>query len=185
VNEPQKKDWLTDEELIILSITTADNRWMGVLLERYTLLMLGVAMNYLKNRTRAENAVQQVFLKVITYHYLKEINNFKGWLYVLVRNYCLQVLRNQKIIQTLEEIAESETEKVTPLDITERKEQELRDALLHLSYEQKVVIELFYLKDQSYEQIMRETGYSFMQVKSYIQNGKRNLKNILNRNAGD
>ena len=184
MNEPQKQDWLTDEELIVLSGTTGDNHWMGVLLERYTLLMLGVAMKYLKNRTRAEDAVQQVFLKVIGYSSLNEINNFNGWLYVLVRNQCFQVLRNQKIIQTLEEIV-AEAEEVTSPDFTERKEQELRDALLHLSYEQKVVIELFYLKDQSYEQIMQETGYSFMQVKSYIQNGKRNLKNILKQKAGD
>jgi RNA polymerase sigma-70 factor (ECF subfamily) len=52
----------------------------------------------------------------------------------------------------------------------------LEEALKQLGAEQRHCIELFYLGQKSYQQIMTETGLSFKQVKSFIQNGKRNLK---------
>ena len=55
----------------------------------------------------------------------------------------------------------------------------INEALARLSEEQRVTISLFYLEHNSYEQIISVTGYTFMQVKSYIQNGKRNLRTIL------
>lgn len=161
--------------------SSEDNKWFGILLQRYTLLLLGVAMKYLKNRTLAEDAVQQVFLKSLTSLPEEDIHNFKGWLYILTRNHCLQLLRNQPnypieitAIQVAEEVAEQENEILatcTP--------EKINAALEYLSEEQKQSIVLFYLEKMSYQQIMEQTGYNFMQVKSYIQNGKRNLKQIL------
>ncbi len=58
---------------------------------------LGVALKYLKDRTQAEDAVQQVFLKALTHLPQEEILNFKGWLYVLMRNHCLQQLRDKTL----------------------------------------------------------------------------------------
>ena len=48
-----------------------------------------------------------------------------------------------------------------------------------LKEEQRTCVEMFYLRDMSYQQIADETGYSMNEVKSYIQNGKRNLKNYI------
>ncbi|HAN39360.1 MAG TPA: hypothetical protein DCQ29_10705, partial [Chitinophagaceae bacterium] len=52
----------------------------------------------------------------------------------------------------------------------------LAQALNTLNEAQKICITLFYLQKQSYQQITDSTGFSLLQVKSYIQNGKRNLK---------
>jgi RNA polymerase sigma-70 factor (ECF subfamily) len=58
---------------------------------------------------------------------------------------------------------------------------QMSDALLKLNKEQQLCVTLFYLEKKSYQQIASQTGYSMMQVKSHIQNGKRNLKLLLER----
>ena len=85
---------LSDEELIDRFRHSNDNQWLGILLPRYTMLLLGVALKYLKDKSAAEDAVQHVFLKALTQFPKGEIQNFKGWLYVLMRNHCLQILRS-------------------------------------------------------------------------------------------
>lgn len=177
---------LSDEELLRAFRVANDNQWLGYLLQRYTALLLGVAMKYLKNKAYAEDAVQQVFVKALTALPREEILNFKGWLYVLMRNHCLQMLRdhtNSSGIPLPEFLAQEEPDKETVL-WQEHTLGQLEEAMEHLNPEQKKSIELFYLKNQSYEQIITQTGYTFMQVKSYIQNGKRNLKMILLRKSG-
>ena len=59
----------------------------------------------------------------------------------------------------------------------------LEKAIEELSEEQKKCIELFYLKQKSYQEIIDITGYSVNEVKSFIQNGKRNLKIKLEKNS--
>jgi RNA polymerase sigma factor (sigma-70 family) len=177
---------LTDEELLQAYRTTGDNTWLGYLLQRYTTLLLGVALKYLHDKAQAEDAVQQVFLKALTHLPKEEIMNFKGWLYVMMRNQCLQQLRD-KTHRTDEAIlknfpaAEGDNEANSLHDYTLS---QVSDALGQLNKEQRKAIDLFYLKKYSYEQIIAETGYTFMQVKSYIQNGKRNLKIILSKKTG-
>lgn len=170
----------SDETLLQLYRSSNDNKWFGVLLQRYTLLLLGVAMKYLKNKSLAEDAVQHVFMKALTSLPKEEIHNFKGWLYILMRNHCLQELRNEKhhieieVVQIADEhddIGNEMLNSISPKDIQE--------AIALLAEEQKQCVILFYLKKMSYQQITEITGYSYMQVKSYIQNGKRNLKQYL------
>ena len=59
-------DHITDAELLNLYRADKNQEWIGVLLERYTLLLLGVCMKYLKDETEARDCVQQIFLKVLT-----------------------------------------------------------------------------------------------------------------------
>ncbi len=172
---------LTDEEVLHAYRRSGDNEWLGNLLQRYTTLLLGVALKYLKDKTLAEDAVQQVFLKALTSLPKEEILNFKGWLYILMRNHCLQQLRDRN--HHTDEAALANIP-ATPTDTEDIQWQEhtlvqLEQAMEELHAEQKITITLFYLKKCSYEQIIAQTGYTFMQVKSYIQNGKRNLKTIL------
>lgn len=173
----------SDEELLNLYKATGDSQWLGILLQRYTLLLLGVAMKYLKDKTAAEDAVQQVFLKSIIHLPQEQIQNFKGWLYILMRNHCLQQLRD-KHYKTDESILQNISDEKTNIEDLQRKERtldQISDALQELNAEQRSTIEMFYLKKMSYQQIIDKTGYSFQQVKSYIQNGKRNLKLILQK----
>ena len=178
---------LTDEELLLAYRAGGDSQWLGYLLQRYTTLLLGVALKYLKDKPLAEDAVQQVFLKALTCLPKEEITNFKGWLYVLTRNHCLQQLRDKPHIADeaiLAHIPATEDNK-EEIQWREHTLEQINEAIGLLGEEQRRTISLFYLQMYSYEQIIAQTGYTFMQVKSFIQNGKRNLKTILIKKYGN
>jgi RNA polymerase sigma factor (sigma-70 family) len=172
---------LTDEELLSKYQHSRDKAWLGILLPRYTLLLLGVAMKYLKDRDTAQDAVQQIFLKTLTHLPADPIQNFKGWLYILMRNHCLQALRDRNI-QLPEEALQhvgAAPDDMPDIKWKEYSLEQLAVAMQELNEAQRRALDLFYLQQVSYQQIMEQTGWTFMQVKSHIQNGKRNLKIIL------
>lgn len=174
---------MRDEELLLRYSTTADTYWLGIVLQRYTTLLLGVAMKYLRNLEHAEDAVQQVCLKVLTQFPKEPVQNFKGWLYIVMRNHCLQILKDQHTFPQendypLQLIADENE----PIEAEKIDENLLHEALSSLKDHQQQVIRLFYLEEKTYAEIMEITGYNFTQVKSYIQNGKRNLKLYLEQN---
>lgn len=181
-------DHITDNELLDRYQKDRNQEWIGILLERYTLLLLGVCMKYLKDENEARDCVQQVFLKVLTEVSKYRIEYFKSWLYMVAKNHCLMKLRDKggKIVKELNEnhVAAADT------NPSELKENELaydllEEALNEISEEQRQCVILFYLKKNSYNQVSEKTGFSLMQVKSYIQNGKRNLKIILDRKMNE
>ena len=178
---------LSDDELLLTYRRTGDNAWLGFLLQRYTVLLIGVAMKYLKDKDAAHDAVQHVFLKSLTHLPTGEIANFKGWLYVLMRNHCLQQLRDKVYLAADDALQGIAADSDGPEESRQRELSlsELQEALTGLSPDQRACVDAFYLRRQSYQQIMDSTGFSFAQVKSHIQNGKRNLKIILTRRAKD
>jgi RNA polymerase sigma factor (sigma-70 family) len=181
----EKHAHLTDQELLEKFYTDRDNNWLGILLQRYTLLLFGVSMKYLKNEVEAQDAVQQIFLKAITELNKYKVEYFKSWLYMVCKNYCLMKIRDRQgkrpteIKESMVVIAEDNDiqyllDKDRTLDVMET-------TLEELNPEQKDCIKLFYLEKRSYQEIAETTGFSLMQVKSYIQNGKRNLKILLEK----
>jgi RNA polymerase sigma factor (sigma-70 family) len=174
---------LDDGQLLRRYRESGDNDWLGLLLQRYTVLLIGVAMKYLKDKEAAHDAVQHVFLKSLTQLPAGEILNFKGWLYILMRNHCLQQLRDKTFMAADEALAyvpAAEDEKSVHLE-KELNLEEMAAGLQQIPAEQRTCITEFYLNRKSYQQIMHETGFSFAQVKSHIQNGKRNLRIYLTR----
>ena len=146
------------------------------------MLLLGVCMKYLKNEEEARDAVQQIFLKVLTEVSKYKIDYFKSWLYMVAKNYCLMKLRGKQGKYTKEltdvSIEHHETDK-NELLANENTYSILGEAIEELSPEQKQCVTLFYLNKYSYQQISEATGFTLMQVKSYIQNGKRNFRMML------
>lgn len=177
-------DNITDAELLKRYYTDKNQEWIGILLERYTLLLLGVCMKYLKDENEAKDCVQQIFLKVLTEVGKYRIDYFKSWLYMVAKNHCLMRLRG-KGMKAAKELSDHQA--IAPesdrqeLIATEKTYDLLEEALEELSEEQRQCVILFYLKKNSYQQISEKTGHSLMQVKSYIQNGKRNLKILLDK----
>ena len=176
---------ISDHELLDYYYETKDQQWIGILLERYTLLLLGVCMKYLKDEEEAKDAVQQVFLKVLTEVSKYKVEFFKSWLYMVAKNHCLMKLRNKTIknVKQLNEetaVEHADTDKQEIL-ASETTYSLLEEAIEELSAEQKLCVTLFYLQKNSYQQIIEKTGFTAMQVKSYIQNGKRNLKLLLEK----
>jgi RNA polymerase sigma-70 factor (ECF subfamily) len=176
---------LTDSQLLENYYSGKDQQWIGILLERYTLLLLGVCMKYIKNEEEAKDCVQQIFLKVLTEVAKYRIEFFKSWLYMVAKNHCLMKLRNKhghKTGELNEEIAEIKAENNHWDSLSNEQTYSLLDeAINELNNEQRLCIDLFYLQKNSYQQVAGKTGYSAMQVKSFIQNGKRNLRLILER----
>jgi RNA polymerase sigma-70 factor (ECF subfamily) len=176
---------ITDQELLDKFYLHRDNQLLGILLQRYTLLLLGVCMKYLKNEEEAKDSVQQIFLKVLTEMQKYKVNYFKSWLYMITRNYCLMKLRNSqgKISKELNDFLPVSEDIELKAEHLEKDEilTLMEMALNELSKEQKTCVIFFYLQKKSYQQISEQTGFTLLQVKSYIQNGKRNLKLLVQK----
>lgn len=160
------------------------------LFDSYIHLVFGVCMKYLENEEESKDAVMQIFEDIIKDLKTHKVDNFKSWLYIVSKNYCLKVIRRRKMqykFETYErkvngnrfvEIEDDLDHKLDNVDAL--KSSFLNGALESLKSEQRKCIELFYLQEKSYKETMELTGFSLKQVKSYIQNGKRNLKLKLN-----
>jgi len=181
----EKYKHIDDNQLLQYFYNDKNNEWLGILLQRYTLLLLGVCMKYLKNEEEAKDGVQQVFLKAITELHKYKVDYFKSWLYMVAKNHCLMKLRdkgkqtvemNEQLLSTADESADKKKhlEKDRTLD-------NMESALRMLNEEQSTCITLFYLEKKTYQEITQQTGYPLLKVKSHIQNGKRNLKIMLER----
>lgn len=171
----------TDQELLDAFRNDGNSEWLGILLQRYTLLLLGVCMKYLKDEDEAKDSVQQVFLKVIQEVGKYEVTYFKSWLYMVAKNHCLMQLRDRQrkgAISLDERIATTAAEEtdLNELQMNDRTLELVQEGLKELNKEQQQCVTLFYLEKKSYQEISEFTGYNFLQVKSYIQNGKRNLR---------
>ncbi len=172
---------INDKELLQRFWQTQNNEWLGILLQRYTLLLLGVCMKYLKDENDARDCVQQIFLKVIQEAGKYKIDYFKSWLYMVAKNQCLTILRDKKgkALIELNDTNSQMTEDADALMDTGSlhiSDEMLQEALQDLNEEQYKCVTLFYLKKKSYQEISENTGYPMLKVKSHIQNGKRNLK---------
>lgn len=179
---------LTDKELLARFKEKGDNSCIGELYKRYVHLVFGVCMKYLKNEDESKDAVMQVFEKLLKDLVKHEVENFKGWLYTLTKNHCLMLLRVDRmhvineadLKKDLSEIMEYDA--VLHQDNSMEKEtriRQLEEGITTLNTEQRTCVELFYLRDKSYQEVADLTGFDLNQVKSFIQNGKRNLKNYL------
>lgn len=174
-----------DTELIALYKKTDNNAVIGHLFEKYTHLVFGVCMKYLKDEDDAKDAVMQIFEKLLIDLKKHEITQFKGWLHTVAKNHCLMQLRSDKSLsekqQELKKDFKSFVESGYELHLNSEPDKEkqltqLEQAINSLKEEQKICIDLFYLKEKSYQEIAVLTGYSLNTVKSNIQNGKRNIK---------
>lgn len=183
----KKKSALSDEELIRSYHSTGDKAFVGELYIRYAHLMYGVCLKYYRDREQSRDAVLQIFEKLFVSLKTHTPENVKTWLMFVARNYCISELRKMQVkAEKHSQYEKDEEEPLMPEEdvlhekvIKEQRLQRLEDAISALGDEQKVCIELFYLKDKSYKEICDITGMNEKQVKSHIQNGKRNLKLIL------
>ncbi len=176
---------IDDNVLIQLYCTNGDKKAFGELYRRYIAMVYSVCIKYLKNETLAEDLSQQVFEKLLRIVCQHEIKYFKSWLYQTSKNHCLMYLRKKRHVEFDSEKVEYAQGDVSTQGIEEKQQKErnfiqLEQAIENLNNEQKRCLKLFYLDKRSYAEIQEITGWSYGEVKSHIQNAKRNLKNALN-----
>jgi RNA polymerase sigma-70 factor (ECF subfamily) len=185
-----KYQHITDQQLLEQFYADHNNEWLGILLQRYTLLLLGVCMKYLKNEDDAKDSVQQIFFKVIQELQKYKVEFFKSWLYMVAKNHCLMKLRDRqgKITTEINDRLSTKAEEEMNRDRLIQNDHTLElmeEALKELNPEQRQCVTLFYLQKKSYQEVSEVTGYNMLQVKSYIQNGKRNLKILIEKKLQD
>ena len=170
----------SDDELLKQFIQTSNQELLGQLYSRYVSLVYGLCLKYLQQIEDAEDAVINIYEELTRKIQNYQIENFKTWLYSVTKNHCLQILRKEKNV-TFEEIdnqimESDEFEHLIEVNDDKEKEDALNYCLDTLPEEQRQCITLFFFDDFSYVDIVEKTGFTMNKVKSYIQNGKRNLK---------
>ncbi|MDR1683443.1 MAG: sigma-70 family RNA polymerase sigma factor [Candidatus Symbiothrix sp.] len=179
---------LNDEELLSHYKTSGETTYFGELYNRYIPLLYGVSLNYLEDASKAEDAVMQLFEDLLPKIAQYEIAVFRTWIYTVVKNHCLQILRKEKHQITMELKADFvESDEIVHLldDETDDDERSavLQQCIEKLPERQRTTIVRFFIDEQSYAEVADTTGYNLSQVKSYIQNGKRNLKICIEKNS--
>ena len=181
----RKKGKEDDDELLLKRFREhGDIESLGILYQKYMHLVYGVCLKYLESREEAKDEVMNIFERLVSAVPGKEIGNFRTWLYVVTKNHCLMLLRSRKSEAVHREMMLNdptffmEKESVMhPLEAdTEPDTERLRDCIERLKDEQKKCIELFYYEGYGYKKICDSLGMEEKKVKSYIQNGKRNLR---------
>lgn len=163
---------------------TGDLSVMAQLYQPYMPLVYGVCLKYLKDEDACKDAVMQLFEELIDKVKKHEVKQFRGWLYVLTRNYCLMQLRSAKKIDLVPVDEVMENSFVLHPDDNGAGEENIKAlerCMEKLPVAQKQSINLFYYDEKCYKEIAEQTGYTLNEVKSYIQNGKRNLKICLEK----
>ena len=182
-------DKSTDKELLVSFKDTGDIGHLSTLYQRYMDLVFGVCLKYFKDTERCKDAVMDIFNELNTKLRTHEVENFKGWLHVLTRNYCLMQLRSPKNMKTTEfnpVFMYSEQNTHLNGEALEKEEnfKKLEQCLETLPHEQQQTVKLFYLESKCYNEIAAITGFDWNKVRSYIQNGKRNLKICIDEKNG-
>jgi RNA polymerase sigma factor (sigma-70 family) len=171
----------TDKELLATFKQTGNREYLSSLYQRYMDLVYGVCLKYFKEVERSKDAVMDIYIELEKKLLQHEVDNFRGWLHVLARNYCLMQLRSPKNMKTTEFSANfMQSGENTHLDneqvIKEENLNRLKQCVESLPDEQQQSVALFYLENKCYNEITAITGYDWNKVRSYIQNGRRNLK---------
>lgn len=165
---------------------TGDLEILGELYVQYMPLIYGLCLKYLKDEDQSKDAVMQIFEQLVDKLRIHKVANFKNWLYSFARNYCLMILRSsgkQHFVSIEENLVESDI--VLHPDIDESRERQftlMEKCMKTLPDEQRKSIQLFYLEQKCYNEVAAVTGFDMNKVKSYIQNGKRNLKICMEKN---
>jgi RNA polymerase sigma-70 factor (ECF subfamily) len=179
----------SDGELLKQFRKEGDTAVLGLLYERYMHLVYGVCLKYLEEREAAKDEVMNIFEKLVATVPGEDILNFRTWLYVVTKNHCLMLIRSRK-----SESAHMETMLSDPTFFMEKEEvmhpiendeaidmKRLEECIERLKEEQRRCIQLFFYEGCGYRQIAGRLGIEENKVKSFIQNGKRNLKICLQK----
>ncbi|MEL6925139.1 MAG: sigma-70 family RNA polymerase sigma factor [Bacteroidota bacterium] len=177
-----------DLSLVLKYQREGDMETLGHLYARYMELVYGVSLKIFKDKAKAEDAVMSIFEELVVKLKKHDVSNFKSWLHVLARNHCLMQIRKngklkvQSIDQRFVQIADSEHPLFEDEEIDSI--EHLQPCLRQLKERQRQCVELFYFQKKSYKEIAAMTGEEVGRVRSYIQNGRRNLKICIEKKHG-
>jgi RNA polymerase sigma factor (sigma-70 family) len=182
-----RRENLSDADYILAFQQTGDLRLLGQLYQPYMEMVFTVCYKYLRDEDECKDAVMQIFEKLVNDLQNHAVENFKSWLHTVAVNHCLMKIRAKKVFIGVDEVPDSyeaDGEHIREQAIQiDRNLSVLEDCMKTLKTEQRLSIRLFFNEEKCYRQITDETGFDYNQIKSYIQNGKRNLKICMEKNG--
>ncbi len=181
----------TDEELVSLYLS-GDSSAFDILLNRYKDVVFNYLNRTLKNQERAEDAFQDVFMKVVVNlnnGKYQESGKFYNWLMRIVHNMLLDQYRRSNTSATVISNDESEVDLFnTPsMAINENREQEMIDQqtlddvkqlIALLPENQREVLLLRYYDDLSFKEIAEKTNCSINTALGRMRYAIMNLKKM-------
>jgi RNA polymerase sigma factor (sigma-70 family) len=176
---------IPDEVLVAQFLDSGNKELIAILFERYTHLVYGICLGYLQDKEQGKDAVMEIFESLFEKLSVHHVAVFKNWLYTVSRNHCLMILRKTATRnRTYEKSLSGSVTTVEPDDANAEISPEIKEGMVgtaveSLNPDQRACVSMMYLEDKSYKDIADQTGYTLNEVKSHIQNGKRNLKNYL------
>jgi len=177
---------LTDEELLLQYKESGNNEHFGTLYNRYIPLVYGLCLKYLQDADKAQDAVMELFENLLPKVLIYDIKVFKTWLYSVAKNHCFHILKdNRREIPVDFDSNLMESDVVLTLldeNVNDDREAVLNKCMEKLPEPQKISVHKFFFEEMSYADIVETTGYNMKSVKSYIQNGKRNLRICIENN---
>lgn len=180
---PSTPEHYTDEQLLAEYVRNGSSRHLGQLYERYMPMVYGVCLKILKDPGKAEDAVMNIYEELTRKAKEHEIESFRGWLYVLARNHCLMEWRKHQRRPTDLHDDMSRHDAVEQAFTYElpKNGTPLEKCLDELPAHQRKSVEWFYFEEKSYKEIANIIAEDVGKVRSYIQNGRRNLKICLEK----
>lgn len=176
---------LSDAALVQQYRQTTDLKTLGALYERYMDLVYGVCLNYLKDSEQAKDSVLSIFEELVVKLQRYEVEHFKAWLYQLAKNHCLMQLRaDKKLVKVPGDVALMQKEESWHLNgetSSEEKSQALQECLAQLNDKQREAVDLFYMQEKPYKEMAQLMGVPVDTVRSFLQNGRRNLKTCMDK----
>lgn len=178
---------LTDADLVTFYQHHHRQDDLALLFLRYSDLVYGCCVKYLSDQEAAKDAVMNIYYELVEKLKNHPVENFKSWIYVVSKNFCLMQLRKNKQQPTTELSQHNmQSEDFTHLDNVLEKEQQLlrlEDCIGLLNKDQQQCVRLFYLENKCYNEITDVTGNDWNKVRSLIQNARRNLKICMEKNG--
>ncbi len=184
----KSRDQNSDEELVQQFRKSGDRSLLGLLLQRYSERILGTCHYYLRQEQDAEDAAMEVCELIVRHlQKSKEIKRFKDWVFIIARNHCFRKLKENKRLAELGEEWQKDflqsgvqyelgdTLYVQQEELYARVASELQE----LTEPQRICLTAFYWQGEKYKDIAARFGMSADEVRSAIQNGRRNLRNRL------
>ena len=176
---------LADDELVEKYQLDGNLHDLADLYQRYMELIYGVCLKYLQTPDDAKDAVINIFEELVVKLKKYKVEYFKAWIYQLAKNHCLMILRKKKPYTIQIDGEDVQFSDNMHLEDAMAKESQLllmQACIEKLVDQQKVSIDLFYLQGKCYKEISIITSIEINKVKSFIQNGRRNLKICMDKN---
>ncbi|HMC97584.1 MAG TPA: sigma-70 family RNA polymerase sigma factor [Flavobacteriales bacterium] len=175
------------DEALVRALRDGHQASLGDLWDRYAHLLFGVCMKYLKDTEQSKDQVVELFTALPELLRKHEVERFRPWVHTVMRNRCLMALRSGRNGQHVPDDLLHDVEQDDAAEALSHEStlQQLERAIEQLNDRQRTCIRLFYLERQSYQQVAERTSQPLDQVRSHLQNGRRNLRLILQRSAQD